>query len=805
VGIVIAGLFLQQGILYGPSLAGQKVLLPLDFLAQPGVYLPDSPENEAIEPHDRIRQDLIYLFEPARRFAVTEIHAGRLPQWAPYQFSGAPFIWPKFSPFLALECCTASPTILAWSQLLAALVAGLGAYFFARSVLAVSFWPGAVMAWCYPLTGFFIFWQGYPTCAAVYWLPWIFLATDKTIRRASRKAPIGLSVATALVLISGHLDVAAQVLMGSGMFAIWCWYDAYPGQWFGRRAQKSVLALLAAWTLGFMLAAPQILPATEYAKTGDRMVRRAMGQEERPPTGLAALPQIVLPDFYGTMQAGSYYLQKGNQLESAAATYAGLIATLVLAPLAWCSRRHHKLNIFWSVLAFCALSWCLAIPGFVDVLRLPGLNMMSHNRLVFLASFALLAMATVGLEVLLQGAVRWTRWAWIPPALLAGLAAWSLFRMTVLPGRIDAVLMHALQTGKPVSWIHSPEDVLRLHGGLVQSYAMSLGWCVVALLVWALLRVKTKWHTRLVPFLALLAVGDLLWFAYGRSAQCDPSLYYPPLPVLADIAKTSPSRIIGAACLPPALASMQGLNDVRGYDSVDPERIVELLALAASPGSVRQEYASTQFLVPATHFTDDGAVRLSPVLDMLGVQYLIARGNAPANVRPTFVQTDYWAVENRRALPRTYVPRHVEVVTNKEERLVKLALPDFDAGEVAYVESGVDLPGDITGHSEITNENPTRVNLSVKMETSGLVVLADLWDPGWQARLNGKLVPILRANHALRGVVVPAGSWSLDFQYRPVSFTRGCRLAVTAICLLLGWAGVAWVSTRRNAPGQIET
>jgi uncharacterized membrane protein YfhO len=190
---------------------------------------------------------------------------------------------------------------------------------------------------------------------------------------------------------------------------------------------------------------------------------------------------------------------------------------------------------------------------------------------------------------------------------------------------------------------------------------------------------------------------------------------------------------------------------------------------------------------------------------MLGVRYLIARGNAPTGVRPTFVQKDYWAIENRLALPRTYVPRHVEVVTNKEERLAKLASPDFDAREVAYVESNVDHPGEITGHSEITNENPTRVSMSVKMETSGLVVLADLWDPGWQASLNGKMVPILRANHALRGVAVPPGNWSLDFQYRPVSFTRGCWLAAAAIFLLTGWACVTWGSARRNAPGQIET
>jgi hypothetical protein len=128
---VAAGIILGQAILYGPSLIGSKVLLPVDFLADPGVYLPQNPDTARIIPHDITLSDLIFQFEPARRFATSEIHQGRFPSWAPYQYGGAPFVWPKFSLFLLLECCTPSPIILAWVQLFAALVAGVGIYFFA--------------------------------------------------------------------------------------------------------------------------------------------------------------------------------------------------------------------------------------------------------------------------------------------------------------------------------------------------------------------------------------------------------------------------------------------------------------------------------------------------------------------------------------------------------------------------------------------------------------------------------------------------------------------------------------------------
>src|SRR5205085_2539135 len=97
-------------------------------LTAPGIYLPGKSPVGALAPSQE--SDLIFYSEPSRRFAVSELHAGRIPMWAPYHFAGAPFIWPKLSPFLALESCFASPIILAWTQLLAAMVAGAGAYFF---------------------------------------------------------------------------------------------------------------------------------------------------------------------------------------------------------------------------------------------------------------------------------------------------------------------------------------------------------------------------------------------------------------------------------------------------------------------------------------------------------------------------------------------------------------------------------------------------------------------------------------------------------------------------------------------------
>ena len=88
---------------------------------------------------------------------------------------------------------------------------------------------------------------------------------------------------------------------------------------------------------------------------------------------------------------------------------------------------------FGLLISVLSLSWCLNLPGFVSLLRLPGLNLMSHNRLVFLASFAILAMAAVGLEVLLQGPVTPRWWFWLPAAIARGVG-----RLVCLSGLLPA-------------------------------------------------------------------------------------------------------------------------------------------------------------------------------------------------------------------------------------------------------------------------------------------------------------------------------------------------------------------------------
>ena len=261
------------------------------------MYTPLDPKSPPPYPHNLQFVDLVFHDEPDRLYLGSELRAGRFPLWAPHQFAGAPDILPKYSPFVLLGALIPSPKILPWIEKCSRQSSAVSAPIVsAAGHCALRFWPAVIAGWCYPITGFFVLWQEYNTGVPVLWLPWLLLLVNRTVRGASAYAGVGLSAVTALVLLSGQLDVAGQVLLSSGFYSLWCLGDAWRrGRWPTLRLARAVGTLAAAWLLGFLLAAPYVLPLVEYAQTGARTARRGAGAEERPPVGLSVLPQVVLP------------------------------------------------------------------------------------------------------------------------------------------------------------------------------------------------------------------------------------------------------------------------------------------------------------------------------------------------------------------------------------------------------------------------------------------------------------------------------------------------------------------------------
>jgi hypothetical protein len=193
-------------------------------------------------------------------------------------------------------------------------------------------------------------------------------------------------------------------------------------------------------------------------------------------------------------------------------------------------------------------------------------------------------------------------------------------------------------------------------------------------------------------------------------------------------------------------------------------------------------------------------LKLHPVANLLNVRYLIFRDPPRADLPILLHQDDYWIMENRDALPRAYVPSSARVVADDDEALAQMAKLDFDPRQTVYLADDVHVPQHMRGTASVFYETPTRVRLDVDMQTDGLVLLSDLWDPGWHATLDGDACPIYRADVALRGFRVPAGKHTLVCTYAPASLRTGLLVGAAGLAVLLVWGAWKTLANRRLRP-----
>jgi hypothetical protein len=157
-------------------------------------------------------------------------------------------------------------------------------------------------------------------------------------------------------------------------------------------------------------------------------------------------------------------------------------------------------------------------------------------------------------------------------------------------------------------------------------------------------------------------------------------------------------------------------------------------------------------------------------------------------------------------VPRTYVAGNSQFSTNSAETLDHLASPDFDAlntvilaaiaGSSPAVGASQGPPLPVVGSSpagqvEIAHRDPNSVTLRAELARPAYIVLLERYDPNWQATLDGRPVPVLRANQIFRAVYAGAGLHEVRFDYRQ----RGLRLGVIISLLTLATLAVLYFNS----------
>ncbi|RPF25906.1 hypothetical protein [Georgenia muralis] len=93
-----------------------------------------------------------------------------------------------------------------------------------------------------------------------------------------------------------------------------------------------------------------------------------------------------------------------------------------------------------------------------------------------------------------------------------------------------------------------------------------------------------------------------------------------------------------------------------------------------------------------------------------------------------------------------------------------------------------------------------RQRVAVSAEGAGMLVVADGFQDDWVATVDGTHEPIVRADHAMRGVAVPAGDHVVELTYRPAGWGAGPWVSGGAAgALVVVW----WWVARRGRPPRI--
>ena len=98
----------------------------------------------------------------------------------------------------------------------------------------------------------------------------------------------------------------------------------------------------------------------------------------------------------------------------------------------------------------------------------------------------------------------------------------------------------------------------------------------------------------------------------------------------------------------------------------------------------------------------------------------------------------------------------------------------------------------------LTGRSTDRVVIHASMSCRGMVLLSDVFFPGWHAEVDGHSTPVYEVNEAMRGVIVPRGDHRITMRYRPASALAGGLLTLTGFTGAVLWGKLSAFRRRSN-------
>jgi Bacterial membrane protein YfhO len=713
------------------------------------------------QPHEQLPEliDIAAMFYPFRALLERGANEGALPLWNPHIMSGAPFQANAQSALFAPLNITyyVLPLKIAWATnlVIRLFLAGLFMTLFVRSIGGSP--AGAILSGIlFALCGFTIQWQGMSNGDSGIWLPLMCYAVHRLHSTPNASSIAIAAAAFAMPLLSGHPETAAHSAVTACAMALWLW--VFPHKTDSQRFDKRFMyAFLLAGLLAVGVASVQVIPTLEWLGQ--------LGLQVEAPQPVLDRHQgqgFISRDITRNPSSAGVWIPEGS-------TYVGMLGLLAacLAPF-HPSRRY---VYFLAIIAIAAGAVAFGIqPVRWIVVHLPIIKAMKNGRLTLVVDFALAALAGLGVSAVARQSEIFTstarRWAVVLVSTLFLALCFGLYKVH-----------QATLTGVELS----------------RSPLSSLVFLVAAFVVLAL-SLGGKLKGRVFPILLFGLSGlEMLSFSYGYLRFASLSNVFPSAAVL-DFLRTrdssEPFRVAKDRVPIPHNAGM-----IYGFEAADGYDLTTARTRTFNADMIEPREDGVMFLAEKILAVHDRR------LDMLNVKYLmVSRPGAEFDMIsasdrfvPVFNQESVSVFENKTALPRFFcVPLSgIEVIAETSAQLSRLKESNFDPERsVIFSEAPGEIdrpsskPAELAARIQVTRKGINGYQLRVVSNEPSILVVSQMYYPGWKATVDGSTVGVYPVDLSLTGIPVPSGSHDIRMFFQPASFRIGLALSLVSVAIV---------------------
>jgi hypothetical protein len=734
-------------------------------------------------------------FYPMLRHLGAAFANGEWPLWNPFHFSGHPTVADPqsllFNPTMLLLAWLAPDVsmqvfdLVVFAHLLIAGLATIG--LFARRGWA---WQGAVLAAVVVMlggsaagrlqhTGMILSYSLFP-------LAWLLL--ELMLARRSILFAILFGIVAAAMAVGRDQVAFLCCLTLIGLAAADLLGDARP--WQRIRSRLPVLVVAGA-TGAALLAVPALLTLQLLSGSSRPQIGYGVAvMGSLPPQSLATL---LMPDIFGSLRWSYDYwgpsastLAEGTWTDrSIQYVYAGLVPIGLILALGLVGGRLIARDIR-AVVVVGLVATIYALGHYTPLFEwafdlVPGVSLYRRP-----------ADATFLVNVAVGIASGW---------LLHGFIAGGLPARALRDGDVLGPVMVALAiVGAALALAAGLHFAMRAGQGPVAAREIAVALAGLAALLLLLRLGDRRPHLRPALAVLLVAVGsaDLVMRNAAASLNAEPSGRYavfeqlPPdqlrglRKLKAELAERNARgerprvEILGLPGAWQNAAMVLGIEDTLGYNPLrlsDYERVV-------GPGENAAEITLRQF--PRT-FRGYGGRMAS----LLGLEYLVIDRpietlprHFPRFESPILIHGEgrMWIYRLQIGAPRAYFATRLLPV-DCDRAIRQGRIPAFEEGEEALIAT-TSIPDVVGDHGlrdpatrpdaanasvRIRGYRRNAVILTVETNRPGVLVLHDLFYPGWQVFVDGERRPVLRVNLLFRGVELDPGRHRIEFRFRPLT------------------------------------